>query len=67
MIDFFKKLIDSSSPTSSKRFVGLIGSFSLMIAMFMDRNDIEINSVLILCLGCFAITGIEQVSNTLKK
>ena len=67
MIAFFKRLINSNDPTSSKRFVGLLGSVSLITVMFIERSDSTINAVLILCLGCFAINGAERITNLLKK
>lgn len=67
MKQFFKKLMDSGDPTSSKRFVGLLGSISLIVVMCVERNEFSVNAVLILCLGCFAINGAEKVTSIINK
>ena len=61
MIEFFKNLLNADSPTSSKRFIGLIGGVSLITAMFIYHTDILIESVLIMSLGALTITGAENI------
>ena len=61
MIQFFKNLLNADSPTSSKRFIGLIGGLSLIFAMFIYHTDILIQSVLIMSLGALTITGAEKI------
>jgi hypothetical protein len=61
MIRYLKKLACSDSPESSKRFVGLIGCFSLIIAMFIFHTDAIFYSVTILSGSSLAITGLESI------
>ena len=60
MITFFKNLISSDSPESSKRFVGVVGSLVLIFTMFIWHTEALIYSVTGLVFGCFAINGIEN-------
>ena len=66
MKTFFNNLLLSHDPTSSKRFVGLVGAMSLVISMFIYNSDILINSVLTMSLGALTITGIEKIFTTSK-
>ena len=61
MIEYFKKLASSNSPESSKRFVGLIGCVSLIVAMFIFHTDAIFYSVTILSGSALAITGLESI------
>lgn len=61
MIEYFKKLINSKSPDSSKRFIGLLGCFSLIISMFIFHTDAVFYSVTILSGSALAITGLESI------
>ena len=58
---FFKKLIDTADTTSSKRFVGLIGAFTLFTGTLVYHTDIFVEATLILSLGALAITGVEKI------
>ena len=67
MKKFFNSLIHSQDPTSSKRFVGLLGSLSLIMSMLIYNTEILVTSVLTLSLGSLAITGVEKIFETFKK
>lgn len=61
MINYFKRLVISNSPESSKRFIGLLGCVSLIISMFIFHTDAVFYSVTILSGSALAITGLESI------
>lgn len=63
MIEYFKKLMNSKSPESSKRFIGITGCLSLIVSMFIFHTDAVFYSVTILSGSALAITGLECVFN----
>lgn len=55
---------------SSKRLVGIIGSFSLFITMFMYHTDILVQCTTVVSLGALGITATEKIfskNNTPKE
>lgn len=63
MKEFLLSLLDSNNTTSSKRFVGLIGSISLIVSMFIFHTDTIFYCVTILSGSALAITGLEKIFN----
>lgn len=61
MIRYFKSLIKNNTPDSSKRFVGIVGSLCLFVAMFIFHTDTLIYCVTALTTGSLAITGVENI------
>ena len=63
MINYFKKLVNSKGPESSKRFIGLIGCLSLIVSMFIFHTDAVFYCVTLLSGSALAITGLESIFN----
>jgi len=61
MIKFFKSLLNSNDPNSSKRFIGLVSSVSLIIAMFIYHTDIIVQAVAALAGACITATAFENI------
>lgn len=63
MIDFFKGIFceGETNIPSSKRFVGIISSISLIIYMFVFPSSISNNSVLLLALGGLGLSTIDKI------
>ena len=61
MIDFLKSLLNSNDPNSSKRFIGIISSMSLIVAMFIFHTDTLFMSVTALAGTLFTATAFENV------
>jgi hypothetical protein len=61
MIDYLKSLLSSKSPNSSKRFIGLISSISLIVAMFIFHTDILIQAVTALAATALTATAFEKI------
>lgn len=66
---FFAKLFCEGNEPSSKRFVGIIGSFTLFATLFSSSffevkqlpSDTLINAVALLSFGALGITGAERI------
>ena len=74
MKEFFKSLLSSDSPTSSKRFVGLLSIITCIILAFIAtyKNggitpEFIYNGLLLFASGAFAITGMETIFKKTKK
>lgn len=52
---------DENGQLSSKRVVGVLGSLSLMIALFIERTDALVGAVAFLAGGALGITTIEKI------
>jgi hypothetical protein len=52
---------DENGQLSSKRVVGVLGSLSLMIALFIERTDALVWAVAFLAGGALGITTIEKI------
>jgi len=61
MINYFKSLLNSESPDSSKRFIGIISSISLIVAMFIFHTDILIQAVTALAGTALTATAFEKI------
>lgn len=61
MKKFLMRLLDPNDCASSKRFVGLLGCISLILAMFIYHTDTLFYSVTALSASALTITGIEAV------
>lgn len=66
---FFTKMFCDKNEPSSKRVVGIVGSFTLFITLiahtFTDvcnpPSDVLVNSVALLSFGALGITGVEKI------
>lgn len=66
---FFAKLFCEGNEPSSKRFVGIIGSFSLFTTLFASSflevkqipSDTLVNAIALLSFGALGITGAEKI------
>ena len=66
---FITKMFCDRNEPSSKRLVGIVGSFTLFITLiahtFTDvcnpPSDVLINSVALLSFGALGITGVEKI------
>lgn len=61
MINYFKSLLNSQSPNSSKRFIGLISALSLIVAMFVFNTDILVEAVTALAGAALTATAFEKI------
>jgi hypothetical protein len=61
MIKFILNILKSDTPESSKRLVGVLGSISLILSMFIWHTDTLVNAVLVLSLGSLGITAVEKI------
>jgi hypothetical protein len=61
MISFLKSLFSSESNNSSKRFIGLISSVSLIVAMFIYNTDILVQAVTALAGTALTATAFEKI------
>ena len=61
MIKFILNILKSDTAESSKRFVGVLGSISLIISMLIWHTDTLVNAVLVLSLGALGITAVEKI------
>jgi len=61
MINFLKSLFNSESNNSSKRFIGLISSVSLIVAMFIYNTDILVQAVTALAGTALTATAFEKI------
>jgi hypothetical protein len=61
MINYIKKFLEYNSNPSSKRLVGVLASFALIVYMFIQPSESANNSVLILSLGALGITAYEKM------
>jgi ABC-type enterobactin transport system permease subunit len=61
MINFFKSLLNSKTPNSSKRFIGLVSSLSLIVVMFMYHTDLMVQAVAALAGACVTATAFENI------
>ena len=61
MINFFKSLLNSKSPNSSKRFIGLLSSLSLIVVMFIYHTDAMVQAVTALAGACVTATAFENI------
>jgi len=61
MINYFKSLLSSESNNSSKRFIGLISSISLIVAMFIFNTDILVQAVTALAGTALTATAFEKI------
>lgn len=52
---------DENGQLSSKRVVGVLGSLSLMIALFIERTDASVWAVAFLAGGALGVTTIEKI------
>jgi len=60
-INYFKSLLNSESPNSSKRFIGILSSLSLIIAMFIFHTDILVEAVAALAGAALTATAFENI------
>lgn len=67
MKEFIKQLLSSTGIYSSKRFVAVITSLSLVISMFIYNSDILVSSVLTVCLTAIGSTAAVSVLKKDKK
>ena len=63
MKNFLLNIFKSNTNESSKRFVGVLGSLSLIISLLIYHTDVLVNAVLILSLGALGITAVEKIMN----
>jgi hypothetical protein len=61
MINFFKSLLNSKTPNSSKRFIGLVSSLSLIVVMFIYHTDLMVQAVAALAGACVTATAFENI------
>ena len=61
MINFFKSLLNSDNTNSSKRFIGLVSSLSLIVVMFMYHTDLMVQAVAALAGACVTATAFENI------
>lgn len=61
MIDFFKSLLNSRTPNSSKRFIGLVSSLSLIVVMLVYHTDTMVQAVTALAGACITATAFENI------
>ena len=61
MINYFKSLLNSNSPNSSKRFIGLISSVSLIVVMFIHHTDTMVQAVAALAGACVTASAFENI------
>ena len=68
---FFTKFFCEKSEPSSKRLVGIVGSFTLFVTLFTNSfshidkapSDALIQAVALLSFGALGITGFEKIFN----
>ena len=68
MKQWIKNLLSEGDAVSSKRFIGLLGAFTLLVMMVVNSfspqdiapSDGLVNAVLVLTLGCFGFTSIDK-------
>ncbi len=66
---FLTKMFCDKNEPSSKRLVGIVGSFTLFVTLiahtFTDvcnpPSDVLVNSVALLSFGALGITGVEKI------
>jgi len=61
MIQYMKSLLDTKSTNSSKRFIGLVGAFSLIIAMFIFHTTELYYCFAAMSSSALALTGLEKI------
>jgi hypothetical protein len=61
IIKFFKSLLNPDDPNSSKRFIGLVSSISLIVAMFMFHTDMLVQAVAALAGACVTASAFENI------
>lgn len=61
MKEFIKQLLSSTGMYSSKRFVAILTSLSLVISMFIYNSDILVSSVLTVCLTALGSTAVVSI------
>jgi len=61
MIEFLKSLLNTQDPNSSKRFIGVISSLSLIVAMFIFHTDILVEAVTALAGTALTATAFEKI------
>jgi hypothetical protein len=61
MINYFKSLLKSTSPNSSKRFIGLVSSISLIVVMFVHHTDTMVEAVAALAGACITASAFESI------
>jgi hypothetical protein len=59
-------LKDEKNLWSSKRFVGVIGAFSLIVFMYIYPSEYSNSSVLIMALGSLGVSGLESIFSKKK-
>lgn len=65
-MNFFSKLINSSNDVSSKRFVGLLTSFTIIVISFVNLfcglalQPYMFNGLLWMAFGALGLTSIEK-------
>jgi len=68
MKQWIKNLLSEGDAVSSKRFIGLLGAFTLLVMMVVNSfspqdiapSDGLVNAVLVLTLGCFGFTSLDK-------
>lgn len=61
MTKFFISLLNPQDPNSSKRFIGILSSISLIVAMFIFHTDILVEAVAALAGAALTATAFENI------
>lgn len=59
--NFFKSLLNPDDANSSKRFIGLLSSISLIVVMFVHHTDTMVQAVAALAGACIAGSVFENI------